>query len=96
MVSAFIFLVIMFSTDDISFVWKSLSSFCRLIMKSCSICYLFAVMVALSLFDGLISLSCSSSFNVEVVKSTDSIDLVSCSTVAVVVSDVALFCLLLS
>ena len=32
----------------------------------------------------------------EVVKSTDSIDLVSCSTVAVVVSDVALFCLLLS
>ena len=74
MVSAFIFFVIIFSIDDIGVVWKSLSSFCRLRLKSFSICCLFTAMVALILFDVSSGLSCSSSFHVEVVKSTDSID----------------------
>ena len=91
MVSVSICFVIMFSTDNMGVVWKSLSSFCRSLLKSCSICCLFAVMVALNLLDVSSSLSYSSSFHVEVVKSTDSIDYVSCSTFSVVVSDGALF-----
>ena len=74
MVSASTFLVIMFSVNDISVVWKSLSSFCILLVKSCSICCLFTAIVALSVFDVSSSLSCISSFHVEVVKSADSID----------------------
>ena len=74
MVSVSIFLVIIFPTDDISIVWKSLRSFCRLLVKSCSICSLFEAMAALSLFDVSSNLSCNSSFYVEFVKATDSID----------------------
>ena len=53
-------------------------------------------MAALSVFDISPFLSCSLSFHMEVVKSTDSIDWVSCSTITGVVSDDDLFCLFFS
>ena len=51
MVSVSIFVVIIFSTANISVDWQSLSSCCRLFLKSFSNCCLFMAMVELSVFD---------------------------------------------
>ena len=79
-VSAFIFVVIILSTANTSVSWKSLSSCWRLFWNHVPFVF-FSTMISLSLSDVFAILSCSSSFQVVIVKPTDSSDYVSCSTV---------------